>query len=173
MARPDHHAAAGARAPASLQHLRLIFGIAATALRFGDRPGAVFAAGVVLIPGGLALMSRRTDGRDQRPGNSAAMRRSSASRAYGLSIAGQATHRSERSGGGACDHYVGCRDAPDRDGAIRRACLAECPGVFADEESLMAFESLACPDAVEFVEGSGGHPPGTRGPTASAAAVAE
>jgi hypothetical protein len=75
--------------------------------------------------------------------------------------------------GGACDHYVGCREAPDRDGAIRRACLAECPDVFADEESLMAFESLACPDAVEFVEGSGGHPPGTRGPTASAAAVAE
>ena len=64
--------------------------------------------------------------------------------------------------GGACDHYVDCRGGADRDGAIRRACLTECPGVFGDQESIMAFESLSCPDAVEFVEGDGRHPPGSR-----------
>lgn len=64
--------------------------------------------------------------------------------------------------GGACDHYVDCRGGPDRDGSIRRACLTECPGVFGDQESIMAFESLSCPDTVEFVEGHGRHPPGSR-----------
>lgn len=71
--------------------------------------------------------------------------------------------------GGACDHYVGCRAEPDRDGTVRRACLGECPGVFGDQDSLMAFESLSCADAVEFVEGPGGHPPGDRAPTTSSA----
>lgn len=68
--------------------------------------------------------------------------------------------------GGACDHYVDCRGRPDRGGAIRQACLAECPGVLGDEESLMAFESLSCPAAVEFVEGSGRRPPGPPSPAA-------
>ena len=56
---------------------------------------------------------------------------------------------------GACAHYVDCSDRPDPRGTLRQACLAECPGVFADHESIMAFESLSCPDTVEFVEGSG------------------
>lgn len=68
---------------------------------------------------------------------------------------------------GACDHYVGCRAEPDRDGSVRRGCVAECPGVFTDRDSLMAFESLACPDAVEFVEGPAGHPPGGHPPPAT------
>lgn len=69
---------------------------------------------------------------------------------------------------GACDHYVDCRGRPDQGGAIRRACVAECPAVLGNEEALMAFESLSCPDTVEFVEGRGRHPPGPRpSPTAT------
>jgi O-acetylserine/cysteine efflux transporter len=40
---------------ASVQYLQPVFGIAAAAAMFGDRLGASFAAGVVLILGGLAL----------------------------------------------------------------------------------------------------------------------
>jgi hypothetical protein len=53
---------------------------------------------------------------------------------------------------GACDHYVGCK--PGHPAADSQRCLAECPGVFADSDSLMMFESLSCTDAVEFVDGS-------------------
>jgi hypothetical protein len=52
---------------------------------------------------------------------------------------------------GACDHYAACR--PDAD---RGRCLLECPEVFSDDESLRAYESLACPAAVEYVDGA--HP---------------
>lgn len=72
---------------------------------------------------------------------------------------------------GACEHYVGCSGRPDRGGALRHACLAECPGVFGDHESIMAFESLSCPDAVEFVEGSGHHPPGAPPPGTATSSV--
>lgn len=51
---------------------------------------------------------------------------------------------------GACSHYVGCKSGK----ADRARCLSECPDVFADRDSLMAFESLSCPNAVEYVDGS-------------------
>ena len=52
---------------------------------------------------------------------------------------------------GACDHYTNCKqgDTP-ADGA---RCRLECPQVFSDPDSLMAFESLSCPEAVEYVDG--------------------
>ena len=53
---------------------------------------------------------------------------------------------------GACSHYVDCKGGagqPERD-----RCRVECPGVFSDRDSLMAFESLSCADAVEYVDGS-------------------
>ena len=53
---------------------------------------------------------------------------------------------------GACDHYVECK--PGHASADRDRCLAECPGVFSDRDSLMTYESLACDDAVEYVDGS-------------------
>ena len=54
---------------------------------------------------------------------------------------------------GACAHYVECKPGhSDRDGV---RCRAECPDVFADADSLMAYESLSCKDAVEFVDGTG------------------
>ena len=53
---------------------------------------------------------------------------------------------------GACAHYVECKPGhSDRDGA---RCRAECPDVFADADSLGAYESLSCKDAVEFVDGT-------------------
>jgi hypothetical protein len=52
---------------------------------------------------------------------------------------------------GACAHYVDCKAGhSDRDA---ERCNAECPSVFADRGSLVAFESLSCKDAVEFVDG--------------------
>jgi hypothetical protein len=33
-------------------------------------------------------------------------------------------------------------------------CNQECPGVFADRDSLMMYESLSCKDAVEYVDGT-------------------
>lgn len=53
---------------------------------------------------------------------------------------------------GACAHYVQCK--PGHAPADRDRCLAECPDVFSDRDSLMAYESLACDDAIEFVDGS-------------------
>jgi hypothetical protein len=53
---------------------------------------------------------------------------------------------------GACAHYAECKPGHTRADAKR--CQAECPEVFADRDSLMAYESLSCPDAVEFVDGS-------------------
>jgi hypothetical protein len=53
---------------------------------------------------------------------------------------------------GACAHYVECK--PGHASADRDRCLAECPGVFSDRDSLMTYESLACEDAVEYVDGS-------------------
>ena len=49
---------------------------------------------------------------------------------------------------GACEHYVECKH-----GADSKRCNTECPDVFGDRDSLMAFESLSCQDAVEFVDG--------------------
>jgi len=53
---------------------------------------------------------------------------------------------------GACAHYIQCK--PGHGGTDRKRCLAECPGVFSDRDSLMGYESLACEDAVEYVDGS-------------------
>ena len=50
---------------------------------------------------------------------------------------------------GACQHYVACKSGK-ADGV---RCRAECPDVFADRDSLMAFESLSCKNAVEYVDG--------------------
>ena len=53
---------------------------------------------------------------------------------------------------GACAHYVECKrghSAVDGD-----RCRSECPEVFSDRDSLMAYESLACEDAVEYVDGT-------------------
>ena len=53
---------------------------------------------------------------------------------------------------GACAHYIECKPAHSRADAGR--CRAECPDVFADRDSLMAYETLSCKDAVEFVDGT-------------------
>jgi hypothetical protein len=53
---------------------------------------------------------------------------------------------------GACAHYVECK--PGHASADRNRCLAECPDVFSDRDSLMTYESLACEDAVEYVDGN-------------------
>jgi hypothetical protein len=52
---------------------------------------------------------------------------------------------------GACAHYVECK--PGHADADGERCRTECPGVFADRDSLMAYESLSCTDAVEYVDG--------------------
>jgi hypothetical protein len=51
---------------------------------------------------------------------------------------------------GACAHYVACKGGK-ADGA---KCRTECPEVFADRDSLMAFESLTCKNAIEYVDGA-------------------
>lgn len=63
---------------------------------------------------------------------------------------------------GACDHYAHCKGGVTPE--VARACRAECPGVFGDRESLMAFESLSCEDTVEYVEGPSHRPPGAPPP---------
>lgn len=50
---------------------------------------------------------------------------------------------------GACDHYVECKAGR----ADVKRCRKECPDVFTDRDSLMAFESLSCQNAVEYVDG--------------------
>lgn len=71
---------------------------------------------------------------------------------------------------GACDHYLSCRGGDI--GGVREACLAECPQVFGDPESIMAFESLSCADTVEYVEGPARRPLGSEAVGASKASPA-
>jgi hypothetical protein len=52
---------------------------------------------------------------------------------------------------GACAHYVQCK--PGHSDADRARCMTECPNVFSDRDSLMAYESLSCDNAVEYVDG--------------------
>lgn len=52
---------------------------------------------------------------------------------------------------GACDHYVECK--PGHGDADGHRCRTECPDVFADRDSLMAYEGLSCDAAVSFVDG--------------------
>ena len=60
---------------------------------------------------------------------------------------------------GACAHYIECK--PGHPEADRARCLAECPQVFSDRDSIMGYESLACPDAVEYVDGNAAKTAGT------------
>ena len=53
---------------------------------------------------------------------------------------------------GACAHYIQCK--PGHGELDRTRCLSECPDVFSDRDSLMAYESLTCDDAVDYVDGS-------------------
>jgi hypothetical protein len=50
---------------------------------------------------------------------------------------------------GACDHYLECKHGH----ADLARCRRECPDVFSDRDSLMAFESLSCQNTIEFVDG--------------------
>ena len=53
---------------------------------------------------------------------------------------------------GACAHYVSCKTGALPEDRMR--CETECPDVFSDRDSLMAFESLSCKNAVEYVDGT-------------------
>ncbi len=53
---------------------------------------------------------------------------------------------------GACAHYIQCK--PGAQAEDRNRCETECPGVFSDRDSLMAYESLSCQNAVEYVDGT-------------------
>lgn len=53
---------------------------------------------------------------------------------------------------GACAHYADCK--PGLTSIDRTRCESECPQVFSDRTSLMAFESLSCKNTVEYVEGT-------------------
>ena len=53
---------------------------------------------------------------------------------------------------GACAHYIECKPGARPEDRLR--CQRECPDVFSDRDSLMAFESLSCKDTVEYVDGS-------------------
>jgi hypothetical protein len=59
---------------------------------------------------------------------------------------------------GACEHYMACKETSDQ--GVFQACAAECPQVFSSPDSLRAFESLRCDDAVVYVEGESGRGPG-------------
>ena len=70
---------------------------------------------------------------------------------------------------GACSHYVQCKSGA---GAFeKRRCDQECPDVFSDRDSLMAYESLSCPDAVEYVDGSSKRTASTPAPKATPASL--
>ena len=53
---------------------------------------------------------------------------------------------------GACSHYAECK--PGITDADKQRCQMECPQVFSDRDSLMAFESLNCKNTVEYVDGT-------------------
>ena len=52
---------------------------------------------------------------------------------------------------GACAHYLDCKGTGGA--TAEQSCIADCRQVFDDEESLRAYESLSCDDAVEYVDG--------------------
>ena len=53
---------------------------------------------------------------------------------------------------GACAHYIQCK--PGHAEIDRQRCIAECPDVFSDRDSLMGYESLTCEDADEYIDGN-------------------
>lgn len=63
---------------------------------------------------------------------------------------------------GACEYYLECRQESGEpvSESMHDACVRECNEVFGSSDSIMAFESLVCEDAVAFVEGSSGRAPG-------------
>ena len=63
---------------------------------------------------------------------------------------------------GACNYYASCKDVRGEriSDEVHAACLTECDEVFSSSESLLAFESLVCDDAIAFVEGDSGRQPG-------------
>ena len=63
---------------------------------------------------------------------------------------------------GACAYYIECK--PGHPEADRMRCVQECPQVFSDRDSIMGYESLACADAVEYVDGSAKKTAGTPAP---------
>jgi hypothetical protein len=65
---------------------------------------------------------------------------------------------------GACEYYLACKQVGGGSVSepMHHACVSECGEVFSSKDSIMAFESLACEDAVAFVEGSSGRAPGQR-----------
>jgi len=63
---------------------------------------------------------------------------------------------------GACAHYIECK--PGHPEAERQKCTQECPEVFSDRDSIMGYESLACHDAVEYVDGTAKKTAGTSTP---------
>jgi hypothetical protein len=52
---------------------------------------------------------------------------------------------------GVCAHYVQCKAG--HSAVDRERCTLECPDVFSDRDSLMAYESLSCENAVEYIDG--------------------
>ncbi len=52
---------------ASVQYLQPVFGIAASSAMFSDEMGALFAAGVILVLGGLALTMTSRSKADEAP----------------------------------------------------------------------------------------------------------
>jgi hypothetical protein len=66
---------------------------------------------------------------------------------------------------GACAHYLACK--AERTERAEAACIADCQQVFSDADSLRAFESLSCEDAVEYVDGAGGTRHASDGPDPS------
>ena len=63
-----------------------------------------------------------------------------------------------------CDYYTGCRNIEAR--ATLEACVTECREIFyedgePDKRSLRQFQRLECSEAIGFVEGSSGRPPGS------------
>ncbi len=63
---------------------------------------------------------------------------------------------------GACAHYIECK--PGHPEVDRKRCTQECPEVFTDRDSIMGYESLACHDAVEYVDGTAKKTAGTTAP---------
>ncbi len=63
---------------------------------------------------------------------------------------------------GACDYYAHCkaRSGEKIGPEVQTACVTECTEVFSSRQSILAFESLVCEDAVAFVEGQSGRAPG-------------
>ena len=62
-----------------------------------------------------------------------------------------------------CDYYTSCRKLDDAE--VRTACVSECKDIYyedgkPDTRSLRQFQRLDCHEAVAFIEGPSGRPPG-------------